>query len=152
MPVARAEVDTELLQRVHVPRLNTFRGSETSVLILVRVQRGRSGLEAVLKDVLGLTKFNFNCCRNNKRLPVTIRFASAVGNVLIAAPIEWNLYMFQVMQRHRLHEETSDAIRLEANCRAGHPGPEPPGGPDHAAAVQSGLGWSLRIHCATASG
>jgi hypothetical protein len=42
----------------------------------------------VLSDVLGLTKINFNSCLHNDRLPVTIRFANAVGDVLISAPMD----------------------------------------------------------------
>ena len=72
----------------YVPRLDTYMGPETPNPILVRVQRGRCDLETVLKDVLGLTKINFNSCLNNDRLPVTINFANAVGDVLIAAPMD----------------------------------------------------------------
>jgi len=35
---------------------------------------------------MGLTKINFNSCLHNDRLPVTIRFADAVGDVILAAP------------------------------------------------------------------
>jgi hypothetical protein len=45
-------------------------------------------VRTVLQDVLGLTKINFNSCLHNDRLPVTIRFANAVGDVLISAPID----------------------------------------------------------------
>jgi len=54
----------------------------------VKVLRGNCPLETVLSDVLGLTKINFNSCLHNDRLPVTIRFANAVGDVLISAPID----------------------------------------------------------------
>ena len=50
--------------------------------------RGDCPLETVLSDVLGLTKINFNSCLHNDRLPVTIRFANAVGDVLISAPMD----------------------------------------------------------------
>ena len=43
-------------------------------------------LEALLRDVMGLTKINFNSCLHNDRLPVTIRFADAVGEIMLAAP------------------------------------------------------------------
>jgi hypothetical protein len=39
-------------------------------------------------DILGLTKINFNSCLYNDRMPVTIRFANAVGDVLMSAPID----------------------------------------------------------------
>jgi hypothetical protein len=72
----------------YVPRLDTYMGPETPNPISVRVARGRCALETVLRDVLGLTKINFNSCLHNDRLPVTIRFANAVGDVLISAPMD----------------------------------------------------------------
>jgi hypothetical protein len=72
----------------YAPRLDTFMGPETPNPISVRVARGRCSLETVLRDVMGLTKINFNSCLHNDRLPVTIRFANAVGDVLISAPLE----------------------------------------------------------------
>jgi hypothetical protein len=72
----------------YAPRLDTYMGPETPNPISVKVSRGECPLETVLKDVLGLTKINFNSCLHNDRLPVTIRFANAVGDVLISAPID----------------------------------------------------------------
>lgn len=72
----------------YVPRLDTYMGPETPNPILVKIVRGDCAIETVLADVLGLTKINFNSCLHNDRLPVTIRFASAVGDVLISAPME----------------------------------------------------------------
>ena len=72
----------------YTPRLDTFMGSETPNPISVRVLRGDCSLDTVLSDVLGLTKINFNSCLHNDRLPVTIRFANAVGDVLISAPMD----------------------------------------------------------------
>jgi hypothetical protein len=71
-----------------VPRLDTYMGPETPNPILVKLQRGECDLRVVLSDVLGLTKINFNSCLFNDRLPVTIRFANEVGDVLISAPID----------------------------------------------------------------
>lgn len=39
-------------------------------------------------NVLGLTTINFNSCLHNSRLLGTIRFADAVGDVLVVAPME----------------------------------------------------------------
>lgn len=72
----------------YAPRLDTYMGPETPNPIAVKVVRGDCDLQTVLLDVLGLTKINFNSCLHNDRLPVTIRFADAVGDVLIAAPID----------------------------------------------------------------
>jgi hypothetical protein len=70
----------------YVPRLGTYLGPETPNPLLVRRQRGVCDLDTILRDVMGLTKINFNSCLHNDRLPVTIRFADAVGEVLLAAP------------------------------------------------------------------
>ena len=70
----------------YVPRLDTYIGPETPNPLLIRVQRGACPLDRVLADVMGLTKINFNSCLHNDRLPVTIRFADAVGEVILAAP------------------------------------------------------------------
>jgi hypothetical protein len=70
----------------YVPRLDTYMGPETPNPIYVRIQRGTCEIGVVLKDILGLTKINFNTCLNNDGMPVTIRFANEVGDVLIAAP------------------------------------------------------------------
>jgi hypothetical protein len=72
----------------YVPRLDTYMGPETPNPIRIRVSRGRCPIETVLSDIMGLTKINFNSCIHNDRLPVTIKFANAVGDVLISAPMD----------------------------------------------------------------
>ena len=71
----------------YVPRLDTYMGPETPNPLQVKILKGECALETVLSDVLGLTKINFNSCLYNDRLPVTIRFADAVGDILVSAPI-----------------------------------------------------------------
>jgi hypothetical protein len=70
----------------YAPRLDTYIGPETPNPLLIKRQRGNCLLRTVLEDVMGLTKINFNSCLHNDRLPVTIRFADAVGEVILAAP------------------------------------------------------------------
>jgi hypothetical protein len=70
----------------YTPRLDTYLGPETPNPVLVRLQRGACSLDTILRDVMGLTKINFNSCLHNDRLPVTIRFADAVGEIMLAAP------------------------------------------------------------------
>lgn len=72
----------------YTPRLDTYMGPETPNPISVKVLRGDYELVTVLRDVLGLTKINFNSCLHNNRLPVTIGFANDVGDVLISAPMD----------------------------------------------------------------
>lgn len=70
----------------YIPRLNTYLGPETPNPIFVQVQKGDCPLDTVLADVMRLTKLNYNSCLFNDRLPVTIKFANAVGEILISAP------------------------------------------------------------------
>jgi hypothetical protein len=69
-----------------LPRLDTYLGPETPNPVLIRRQRGDCASDTILRDVMGLTKINFNSCLHNDRLPVTIRFADAVGEIMPAAP------------------------------------------------------------------
>ena len=80
------ETEAFLWTSGYVPRLDTYIGPETPNPLLIRVQRGSCPFRDVLTDVMGLTKINFNSCLHNDRLPVTIRFADAVGEVMLAAP------------------------------------------------------------------
>lgn len=70
----------------YIPRLNTYLGPETPNPVFVHIQTGECDLDIVLADVMRLTKLNYNTCLFNDRLPVTIKFANAVGEILIAAP------------------------------------------------------------------
>jgi hypothetical protein len=70
----------------YVPRLDTYMGSETPNPIRISVVRGTCPIDTVLSDILRLTKINFNACSFSSGMPMTIKFAEAVGNVLGAAP------------------------------------------------------------------
>jgi hypothetical protein len=61
-------------------------GPDTPNPLQVSIRRGDSSLQTVLADVLALTKLNFNTCLFNDRSPVTIRFADAIGDILVSAP------------------------------------------------------------------
>jgi argonaute-like protein implicated in RNA metabolism and viral defense len=62
-------------------------GPETPNPLWVRVARGHCPIGTVLGDIMGLTKINYNACRYSDKFPVTLKFADAVGEVLLAAPI-----------------------------------------------------------------
>jgi hypothetical protein len=72
----------------YVPRLDTYMGPDTPNPLYVSVRRGDKDIETVLSDVLALSKINFNTCLYNDREPVTIRFADAIGDILVSAPID----------------------------------------------------------------
>ncbi len=72
----------------YIPRLATYPGREVPNPLLVDVCRGEADLKSVMRDVLALTKVNFNACIYGDGLPVTLRFADQVGDVLTAIPPE----------------------------------------------------------------
>lgn len=69
----------------YVPQLDTYIGPETPNPLHITVMRSKSalpGIRTVLADIIGLTKINYNSCNFNDGLPVTVRFARMVGDVL----------------------------------------------------------------------
>ena len=57
---------------------------ETPNPIKIDIVRGEADLLTVMKDVMALTKLNFNACIYGDGIPVTLRFADAVGEILTA--------------------------------------------------------------------
>lgn len=69
----------------YVPQLDTYIGPETPNPLHITVLRSKNAkpdILTVLKDIMGLTKINYNSCNFNDGLPVTVRFARMVGDVL----------------------------------------------------------------------
>lgn len=69
-----------------VPSLQTYPGLEVPRPLLVDVCRGEADIATVLQDIMGLTKLNYNSAIFADGLPVTLRFADAIGEILTAAP------------------------------------------------------------------
>ena len=69
----------------YVPDLRTYPGMETPNPVHIEVSHGEIDLDIVFNDIMGLTKLNFDSCHFADRLPVTIRFANAIGDILTAA-------------------------------------------------------------------
>jgi hypothetical protein len=63
--------------------LRTYDGSEVPQPVCIEIQHGEADLQQVAKDILGLTKLNYNCCKLGEHQPVTIHFSSAVGEILV---------------------------------------------------------------------
>jgi hypothetical protein len=76
-----------LWSRGLIPRLKTYDGREVPLPLRVDVLRGEADIKQVLGDVLALTKLNYNSCRFADGIPVTLRFADAVGEILTAGPL-----------------------------------------------------------------
>jgi len=66
------------------PRLRTYDGSEVPRPLCIEIQRGDADLDVVARDIFGLTKLNYNCCKLGESQPVTIHFSDAVGEILVA--------------------------------------------------------------------
>ncbi len=78
--------DAYLWTSGYVPRIDTYMGPETPNPIFVTVLRATGEfpeIDVVLSDIMKLTKINYNNCNYNDALPVTIRFAEKVGEVLV---------------------------------------------------------------------
>jgi hypothetical protein len=69
-----------------IPRLQTYPGTELPAPVKIDVIRGDADIRQVFADVLALTKLNYNACRFSDGEPVTLRFADAVGEILVSGP------------------------------------------------------------------
>ena len=78
--------NTYLWTNGFLPRLDTYIGPETPNPLFITVLRSTGPtpiIENVLSDIMGLTKINYNACNFSDGLPVTVRFADKVGDVLV---------------------------------------------------------------------
>jgi hypothetical protein len=75
-----------LWTRGMIPRLRTYPGREVPNPLFVDVCRGQANIRTVMADILALTKLNYNSCIYADGMPVTLKFANAVGEILTAGP------------------------------------------------------------------
>jgi hypothetical protein len=69
-----------------VVETSSYPGLEVPRPLSVEICRGAADLEMVLSDILALTKLNYNASIFADGMPVTLRFARAIGEILTAAP------------------------------------------------------------------
>ena len=86
MAWVKSETRGYLWTKGYVPRLQTYAGREVPSPLTIEIARGYADIEQVMGDVLGLTKLNYNACIYGDGVPVTLRFADSVGEILTAAP------------------------------------------------------------------
>lgn len=84
MTMITAENRAFLWTKGFIPRLQTQLGLETPNPISIEVTRGNEDIKQVCKDILALTKLNYNACIFADGEPVTLRFADSIGEVLTA--------------------------------------------------------------------
>ena len=53
--------------------------------IFIEINKGEADIQQVLKDILALTKLNYNACIYADGEPVTLRFADKIGEILTAS-------------------------------------------------------------------
>ncbi len=69
----------------YVPKIQTALSSEVPNPIFIEISKGEGDIVQVLKDILALTKLNYNACIYGDGLPVTLRFADKIGEILTAS-------------------------------------------------------------------
>lgn len=69
-----------------ISEIGTYPGREVPRPLSVEVVNGDTDLEVVMRDLLMLTKLNFNACIYADGYPVTLRFADAVGDIITSVP------------------------------------------------------------------
>jgi len=67
-----------------IPRFKTQIGLETPNPIDISITRGEADIDVVCRDILSLTKLNYNACIYGDGVPVTLKFADSIGEILTA--------------------------------------------------------------------
>lgn len=71
-----------------IPRLQTSSAMEVPNPLHIEISKGDADIKTVLADILALTKLNYNSCIYGDGIPVTLRFANAVGEILTVGPYD----------------------------------------------------------------
>ncbi len=68
------------------PRIATYDGWEIPAPLAITVQHGEADISQVARDILGLTKLNYNACTLGESQPITVKYSDRVGEILLANP------------------------------------------------------------------
>lgn len=90
------EKEGYLCTKGFIPRLNSSNSMEMPRNLRIKIIRGNANISIVLKDVLSLTKLNYNSCVYGDGIPVTLKFSNKIGNILTSIP-EWKVDTRQFM-------------------------------------------------------
>lgn len=69
-----------------IPKTETANHMEVACPLHIEINRGHADIATVTKDILALTKLNYNACLYGDGLPVTLRFSDKIGDILTAIP------------------------------------------------------------------
>lgn len=67
-------------------RIATYDGFEVPVPLEISLQHGEGDILEIAKDILGLTKLNYNACQLGEGQPITVKYSDRVGEILLANP------------------------------------------------------------------
>lgn len=85
------EIDSataNLWTKGYVPRLGMYPGWEVPNSLRIQTRSSSVSIRQVVEDVLMLTKLDYNACSFGSGIPVTLKFANKVGEILTAAPFQ----------------------------------------------------------------
>lgn len=68
----------------YVPKIQTALSMEVPNPLYIEINKGEADIKQVLKDIMALTKLNYNACIFADGEPVTLRFADKIGDILTA--------------------------------------------------------------------
>lgn len=68
------------------PRIASYDGWEIPVPLSISIQHGDADLIQVARDILGLTKLNYNACKLGESQPITVKYSDRIGEILLANP------------------------------------------------------------------
>ena len=71
-----------------IPRLESVPFAGVPYPLSVEIVQGESDILLVLKDILALTKLNYNACQFADGMPITLNFADKIGDILTSVHIE----------------------------------------------------------------
>ncbi len=71
----------------YIPRVRTYPGHRVPIPLLI-THHGDSEIEVICKEILGLTKLDWNTTAFSKQIPITLGFAQSVGKVLSEIPAD----------------------------------------------------------------
>lgn len=66
------------------PRIASYDGFEVPAPLSITIQHGATDIEQVAKDILGLTKLNYNSCQLGESEPITVKYSDKIGEILLA--------------------------------------------------------------------
>jgi hypothetical protein len=66
------------------PTVLNYNGWEVPVPFRIDIEHGEADLEQIARDILGLTKLNYNTRKLGDAFPATVGFSDAVGEILVS--------------------------------------------------------------------